>query len=465
MVCWLALALAAGCTRTVYVVREVTSGTEQQASGAEPPMEASMYIAVEPSESSDAERYPTLALRAPTPPRAPTFADLIRQVCAMPGDPEIIDLAFDAGLSVSHVAWEDTGRSAGSVWGPNISDVTLAVYEDPSDRRNRPHLLPVIRHPNFRDLTADVPADRFSIRVGNAREGMRARNVPLARVLAHVGDYLGDPSSVYEGRDDFRDARDTHYLVSAQFVFVPLSESGVATFAPHIFNYESRRGSPAVMTLVATREGTSITVVENVADRWGAGRGETLYFNANGTNALYTAERRTSVAARVASGEISLADDPTLLDQNADVMLIVQVPVRLAPPPPPPRLRSDPSLDRLLERSMSSGGGGGASSGGSGSSSGSSGRSSGRRSDVEAVVVGHAELGGRFEELRRRDIRRDPRFPVRVTVQFYRATSNGVISAADMAQVRATLDRVYSDADYIGSLVTDRPRRRATETH
>lgn len=449
-------ALCSSCVERVVVVREVASLTEQQASGAEPPVEAPMYLAVEPVDPEDAARYPTLALRGPETPRPRTHADLIRDVCGMPRDPRVTRLAIDAGLSVSHVAWEDTGRSPGSVWGPNISDVTLAVYDDPTDVRARPHLLPVIRPSNFRDVTADVPANRFEVRVGNAR-GTRTHPIALWRVVGALGDYLSDPSSLYGTNDSFRDARDTHYLVSAQFVFVPLSESGVATFAPHVFNYESRRGRPAVMTMVATREGTSITVVENGRDPW-RGLGQTLYFNASGTNALYTAERRSSVADRVESGELDLSADPTLLDQSADVMLIVQVPVRAVRREPVVERRHDRSMDDLLGRSLSSGGGGGG-----GSSGGSGGSGSSGRSDVEAVVVGHAEVGGRFLELERRDIERDPRFPIRVTVQFYRATSNGVISEEDMAEVRATLDRVYTDADYIGSLVTDGRRGRPTE--
>ena len=44
-----------------------------------------------------------------------------------------------------------------------------------------------------------------------------------------------------------------------------------------------------------------------------------------------------------------------------------------------------------------------------------------------------SELGP-YTELDGLTIERDPRFPVRVTVQFYQATSNGVLAAADVAQ-------------------------------
>jgi hypothetical protein len=84
-------------------------------------------------------------------------------------------------------------------------------------------------------------------------------------------------------------------------------------------------------------------------------------------------------------------------------------------------------------------------------------------SDVEVAVIGHGRVEGPFTEVDDVDIERDERFPIRVTVQFYKATSNGVISATDMAEINAQLKRVYEEADYVGSLVVDGPSQRVTE--
>jgi hypothetical protein len=84
-------------------------------------------------------------------------------------------------------------------------------------------------------------------------------------------------------------------------------------------------------------------------------------------------------------------------------------------------------------------------------------------SDVEAAVIGHGEVEGPFTEIDGLDIERDERFPIRVTVQFYKATSNGVVSAADIEDIAAQIKRVYDDADYVGSLVVDGPSDRPTE--
>jgi hypothetical protein len=80
-----------------------------------------------------------------------------------------------------------------------------------------------------------------------------------------------------------------------------------------------------------------------------------------------------------------------------------------------------------------------------------------QKSDVEAAAIGHGEVVGPFTEIDGLDIVRDPRFPIRVTVQFYKATSNGIVSAADMADIAAQVQRVYDDGDYVGSLVETVP--------
>jgi hypothetical protein len=86
-----------------------------------------------------------------------------------------------------------------------------------------------------------------------------------------------------------------------------------------------------------------------------------------------------------------------------------------------------------------------------------------QKSDLEAAVIGHGEVEGPYTEIDGLDIERDPRFPIRVTVQFYKATSNGVVSPADMAEIADQIQRVYDDGDYVGSLVVDGPSERPTE--
>ena len=87
------------------------------------------------------------------------------------------------------------------------------------------------------------------------------------------------------------------------------------------------------------------------------------------------------------------------------------------------------------------------------------------RSNVENAVIGHSEVEGAFTEVDGVAIERDERFPIRVTVQFYKATDNGVVSGEDMAGIAGQIERVYSEADYVGSLVTEGETDRPTEYH
>ena len=372
------------------------------------------------------------------------FAEVIQRVERMPMDQELQRRANALGLNVVNVMWEDTGRNYGSSIGPNISDVTLQVREHVGGGVQT-HLLPVIRYPNFTDRTADVPADSVWVKVGNQRRGGQLEAVPLTEVLSHLRDYLSDPSSV-RGNGDLLAERDTHFLVSAQHVFVPLPQVGQAEFNPVLFNYQSAPGSPAVLAIVVTRQGMSATVVENrPGDQSLQGWGQQLFFNHHGQRTALTAERRSTVQQRIQSGHAT-AQDQGALEEGADMMLIVQVPLVH---------QNRGYLDGLQEGAMadeptSSGGLAAAPARSQARRSASRARPS---SDVERAVIGHGEEMGPFYEGGGLRLVRDERFPVRVTVQFYRATSNGVVSAQDLQDVKTQIDRVYADGDFVGSLV------------
>src|SRR6185503_12971552 len=83
------------------------------------------------------------------------------------------------------------------------------------------------------------------------------------------------------------------------------------------------------------------------------------------------------------------------------------------------------------------------------------------RSDVEQAVLGHGPNLGPFNEGQGLRFERDPQFPIRVTVQFYKATSNGVVSDQDLDNVARSIGSVYEHAEFVGSLVLPEgdPRR------
>ncbi len=367
----------------------------------------------------------------------PDYLEAIQRTAAMVWDAEAIELANRHGLEILNVTWEDTGRFYNSSVGPNISDVTIQVQHwDPASESYGLTLMPVIRYPNFTDLTADISPDRFFLLVGNER-GEELHRVSLREYLQNFRHYLSEPGS-WAGRDvSLLARRDSHVLVSAQAAFLPVPEGGKAEFNPVIFNYQSYQGDPAVLTIVATREGTSATVIDNVRDAFPAGFswGQRLFFNQDGERASFTGERLSDFRRAERSGAGGAPEAAG--ESGLNMVLIIQVPLKQKEP-----LVAVP-MEFMAE--------------------GESVSSYGAKSDVEAAVIGHGPVEGPFTEIDGLKIERDGRFPIRVTVQFYKATSNGVVSEADIQDIADQIERVYEEADYVGSLVVDGPSDRPTE--
>lgn len=367
--------------------------------------------------------------------------DVVAKTAAMVGDQAAQSMVKRHGLQILDVTWEDAGRSKGSCWGPNISDMTIQV--EGRDGRGRPsQCMPVIRAPNFSDRTGDVPMDLLSVMVGNEK-GEGLRRVPLRDVLSNLRSYLHDSSSwAGTGRSLLAPERDSHVLVSPQACFLPIPEGGEAKFNPVLFNYQSSQGAPAVLTLLATREGTSITIIDNARDGFSTGGswGQRLFFNSDGERASLTGTRKSEFLADAANADPSGAAGQDR--EGLNLVMLFQIPLKVVRPRYDDVMFScaseaAPALDMLRCRS-----------GGS---------------DVEEAVIGHGEVEGPFTEIAGLRIERDERFPIRATVQFYQATSNGVISEQDVARFAEQIARVYEDADYVGSLVVEGETERPTE--
>jgi hypothetical protein len=215
-----------------------------------------------------------------------------------------------------------------------------------------------------------------------------------------------------------------------------------------LFNYQSAPGSPAVLSILITRQGTSVSVIENRPGEGSAavGAGQELYFNNGGQRAALTAERKSDVEARVkAQGGPRSDDDRSALQKGADVLFLVQVPLVHA-------------HQGVLPGVAPMGGG---FKGEAAAAAPAAAPAAKEESDVEQAVLGHGPNLGPFNEGRGLRFVRDPAFPIRVTVQFYKATSNGVVSEADLDGIARSIGDVYEHADAVGSLVMPEgdPRR------
>ncbi len=376
-----------------------------------------------------------------------SYNRVVRQVSGMVSDRSAQSLARQKGLSILNVLWEDTGRYKGSSVGPNISDVTIEVQTENSRGQTRSALMPVIRFPNFHDKTADIKLDSFRIRVGNEREGVGPYTIKLRDFLASPGRYMSLPGKGTIKGGTLLSPRDKHVLVSAQAAFLPIKKQGKATFWPVIFNYQSSKKNPAVLTLLVTRQGTSMTIIDNSRDTVSGGRswGQRLYFNKGGQRAPLTAERLSAVMKK---GVTSNGESAATLGADANLLMLIQVPLKIKRRP----------------RSMGWGGGSVAESAAPMASMPSKAKMARRDgSDVEAAVLGHGQTEGPYTELDGLTIERDARFPVRVTVQFYQATSNGVVSKQNIEQFASLIKKVYKSGDYVGSLVAPGHSGRPTE--
>ena len=389
---------------------------------------------------------------ATSPAYADRYDQMVAKVAQMTSDDTAISIAAKYKLNILDVLWEDTGRWQGSSVGPNISDVTIEVEGFRKGKEHHTYLMPVMRHDNFTDKTADIKIDRILVPVGNQTANGQLKLVSLHELLANPEQYMST-----HGKGKIKSAsllakRDTHVLVSAQHAFLPVPKDGKATFWPVIFNYQSSRKNPAVLTILVTRQGTSMTIIDNARDTIGGESwGQRLYFNQGGKKAPLIAERLTDVKEK---GTTANGEDAQSLGKDANVLMMIQVPLKYheqrramlaedeaLPPPPPPAKASSIAAPSALAKDKA-----------------------GDRPDVDTAVLGHGPTEGPYTELDGLSIERDARFPVRVTLQFYQATSNGVVGAANLREMAAQIKKVYGKGDYVGSLVvpTELDRQRPT---
>jgi hypothetical protein len=381
--------------------------------------------------------------KAPPDPRR-VYERMVKKVANMVDDERAYTAASAYGLSILNVLWEDTGRWEGSSVGPNISDVTIEVEGFRNGKKASTYLMPVMRHDNFTDKTADVKMDKILIPVGN-----QAKNGQLA--LISLTELLKDPTPFLSNADKGKikggtlwAKRDTHALVSAQHAFLPVPKEGQATFWPVIFNYQSTKKNPAVLTILVTRQGTSITIIDNNRDTVTGGDswGQRLYFNKGGEKAPLIAERMTDVKTK---GVTANGENAQNLNDDANVLMLIQVPLKYREPP-----------RRAAAYTMADGyesAGGGAPASAAPVDKAARSTRDYERPDIDTAVLGHGATEGPYTELDGLTIARDNRFPVRVTLQFYQATSNGVVGNANIKMMASQIRKVYAKGDFVGSLV------------
>jgi len=362
------------------------------------------------------------------------------------------DLLRGYGLVAQHISWEDTARSKNSCWGPNITDMTLRAENEN---------MPVIRKPNFSDITRDVPIGEFKLNIDGTV-------LTLDEYLKNFGKYSKTST------DSLFCERDSVVLTSTQCCVLPVEKGKNTDFCVRMFNYQSSKDESAVLVITVSKNGTSVQTL--------SGGTENLYFNKNGEAHFYrverledSRERRGEEKTRVDSFKEMKAEE-----KLENTLLVIQVPLKVERRELPEEMfgasgqafpigyqcgsfsginvvqlscsnnqsyeeedgwffANGPEVCPLKMRSTGA---------------------PARGMDMGQISIGkHA---GTFPKLPDKLVR-DDRFPVRVVVQYYRTTDENNISEKNIRDIVEQLNSVDNKTVGSGSLVLNKETGRKTE--
>lgn len=351
---------------------------------------------------------------------AATTVPLAKTIGSIAYDPKIKSLANSYGLDVNRVSWEDPSRFKGSVWGSNITDMTLVCDRD---------RMPVVRKPNFADVTADRPVDDFKVVVGN-ESGEPLEQIPLKEYIENIQKYTGNSNI-----DPLFLDRDNTILTSAQACILPLKD-GSCEFSVDIFNYQSTESDdPAVLVIMSSAQGTSCTIARSTTH---------LYFNHKGDAYKMKAERLAD--DRTKRG-VDLNAPLTADEKNRNMLYIYQIPLMQT---------------KRVYKSLYKGGGSDEDSygeelcekGGCAMEGMFSGMSScAPPRGFDKAVLSQGSYVEPFFGTNGLHLERDKNYPIRCTVQFYNVTDTPEVSEDQIKEIANCINCVYNGALASGSLV------------
>jgi hypothetical protein len=309
------------------------------------------------------------------------------------------------GFDITYISYEDNARTKNSVWGPCISDMTLRVGDEN---------MPIIRSSNYTDLSWDVPTDKISLFVGNeANDNLYVTN--LTEYLKNFKNYCHKPSSwkVVPEKMNLLSEKDTHVIASSQACFLPIQKGGECEFNVALYNYQSSQTRPAVLAIVATASGTSAQLITNTE-----GSGQKLYFNKNGKKAFFVAKRLSDTREQ--------SEEMTTEEKLKNMVMVIQVPLRAVDKP-------RPKLQIQLK--------------------------GGSRNQIEKAQISIGKESGEFPDFGGRELERDPRFPLRITLQYYYASDKTEIEESEMKEISQQIKTPRKHGENIGSLVVSDTQR------
>ena len=320
------------------------------------------------------------------------------------------------GIESHSVAWEDSARDKGSCYGPNISDMTLCVNNS---------RMPIIRKPNFSDVTYDLSIDFFKVCVGN-ESGKNKKIISIKELIQNISIYTNNYSI-----KDLLCARDAHILSSAQCCLLPCKENSSINFSVDLYNYQSIDDDPAVLVITSSKEGTSIQVLDS--------HNEKLYFNDNGEAYDFKAERLADVRKR-RTGEdhevVTKYSDMSSEEKLENTIMVFQIPLK--------------RKQKIVYRGMCEA---------DCCTTCAPIYRSAQAKGVDMAVLSKGNHKGKYKGTKNLELERDTRFPIRCTFQWYRVTDSSSIDEAVVQDIANQFRLFEENAAAYGSLVhstTDR---------
>lgn len=335
------------------------------------------------------------------------------------------------GLCAIHVAWEDVARSKFSVYGPNITDVTLVT-------KGSYIYMPMIRSNNYVDNTEDVPIDTFNIRVDGK--------------MVSFKEYLEKTLKLYHPRDEI-------ILFKSQCCVLP-TDRGSVEFAPKVFNYQSKPDDPKVLVVTVSNLGTSAQIV--------TGDDKIIYFNDNQVAKWFSIKRLEDIRKERIQSFKQMSKE----EKQDNVLMIFQIPV----------VRKVPFVYKpngnFTRRCYVGGLESASYTNEQNECSEECNEECNNRSEIlyddnskRGMDFGQISIGSEYgpfkgtkdsndEEI---ELIRDSQYPIRCTFQYYRVTDQNFITKEDIADIAEQLLQSSKIAVASGSLVVDPSTDRATK--
>ena len=335
-------------------------------------------------------------------------------------NPKLSNLLKSYGLDIQSVAWEDSARSKGSCYGPNISDMTLNVNNV---------RMPIIRKPNFSDVTYDLPIDFFKVCVGNESDGNR-KIISLKELIENINIYTGN-SLIKKLLCE----RDEVILSSTQCCLLPCAKNNSINFSVDLYNYQSINDDPAVLVLTASKDGTSIQVLDS--------HNEKLYFNDNGEAFDFNAERLADVRKKRTGEDHKAVKKYSAMSSQEkleNTIMVFQIPLKRKQKAHYRGLFTSAVSDSMFMGEIN--------------------ERCGHLGGVDMAVLSKGDHKGKYKGTKNLELERDSRFPIRCTFQWYRVTDSSSIEEIVIQDI-ASQFRMFEDKSITyGSLVNSTTSRK-----